>query len=90
MSVLVATALDALENGAVSKSEPQEGELTIDELSAQSRVPSRTIRYYQSKGALPKPTIRGRVAYYGPAHVQRLEVIGKLPQLPGRELRRRS
>ena len=37
-----------------------------------TRVPSRTIRYYQSKGALPKPTIRGRVAFYGPGHVERL------------------
>jgi len=78
MSVLVASALGALDNVMVPSAEPDEGELTIDELAAQSRVPSRTIRYYQSKGALPKPTIRGRVAYYGPDHVQRLELIGKL------------
>ncbi|MCB9597455.1 MAG: MerR family transcriptional regulator [Sandaracinaceae bacterium] len=58
--------------------EPTDGELTIDELAAQTRIPSRTIRFYQSKGTLPKPVIRGRVAYYGPHHVERLEVIGKL------------
>jgi DNA-binding transcriptional MerR regulator len=51
---------------------------TIDELAAKARMPSRTIRYYQSKGALQPPEIRGRVAYYGDAHVERLELIAKL------------
>jgi DNA-binding transcriptional MerR regulator len=51
---------------------------TIDELAAQARVPSRTIRFYQSKGALMAPTIRGRVAYYGPTHVERLKLIAQL------------
>lgn len=55
-----------------------ERELTIDELAEQTRVPSRTIRFYQSEGALPKPTIRGRVAYYGQAHVERLAQITEL------------
>ena len=50
-------------------------EYTIDELAAVSRVPSRTIRFYQSEGALPKPVIKGRVAFYGPAHVERLAQI---------------
>jgi DNA-binding transcriptional MerR regulator len=53
-------------------------EYTIDELAAFTRVPSRTVRFYQSKGALPKPEIRGRVAFYGPAHVERLRLIGQL------------
>lgn len=51
---------------------------TIDELAAFTRVPSRTIRFYQSKGALQPPAIRGRVAHYGPQHVERLELIGQL------------
>jgi DNA-binding transcriptional MerR regulator len=51
---------------------------TIDELAAVSRVPSRTIRFYQSKGALPRPEIRGRVAYYGAAHLERLKLIASL------------
>lgn len=51
---------------------------TIDELATRARVPSRTIRFYQSRGALPPPTIRGRVAYYGDQHVRRLELIGDL------------
>jgi DNA-binding transcriptional MerR regulator len=53
-------------------------EWTIDELSTLMRLPSRTIRFYQSKGALPHPTIRGRTAYYGPEHVERLKLIGSL------------
>ena len=53
-------------------------EYTIDELSAATRVPSRTIRFYQSKGALPKPEIRGRVAVYTDEHVDRLSLIAKL------------
>jgi DNA-binding transcriptional MerR regulator len=51
---------------------------TIDELAAQSGVPSRTIRYYQSKGTLPSPERRGRVAYYRVEHIERLRVIAEL------------
>ena len=53
-------------------------EYTIDELAAAARVPSRTIRFYQSRGALMSPEIRGRVAYYGPLHVDRLKLIAQL------------
>src|SRR5262245_1373017 len=53
-------------------------EYTIDELATLTRVPSRTIRFYQSKGALPGPQIRGRVAYYGPEHIERLKLIASL------------
>ncbi len=55
-------------------------DLTIDELAAATGVPSRTIRFYQSKGALQSPTRRGRVAYYGPEHVERLRVIAELQE----------
>jgi DNA-binding transcriptional MerR regulator len=51
---------------------------TIDELAAATRVSSRTIRFYQSKGALPRPKIKGRVAYYSEHHVERLGLIAKL------------
>lgn len=51
---------------------------TIDELAALSGVPSRTIRFYQSKGTLRAPERQGRVAYYGPDHVERLRIIGEL------------
>lgn len=53
-------------------------EYTIDELAAVARVPSRTIRFYQSRGALMSPEIRGRVAYYGAAHIERLKLIAQL------------
>lgn len=52
--------------------------LTIDELAASSQVPSRTIRFYQSQKALMAPEIRGRVAYYGKHHVERLKLIAQL------------
>ncbi len=51
---------------------------TIDELAATTGIPSRTIRFYQSSGVLPRPDKRGRIAYYGPQHVERLELIGKM------------
>ncbi len=53
-------------------------ELTIDQLASASHVPSRTIRFYQSRGALMNPEIRGRVAYYGKQHVERLKLIAQL------------
>ena len=53
-------------------------EHTIDEMASLSRVPSRTIRFYQSRGALMAPEIRGRVAYYGPKHLERLKLIAQL------------
>ncbi|HEX5655854.1 MAG TPA: MerR family transcriptional regulator [Polyangiales bacterium] len=57
---------------------PISAEFTIDELSAVTRVPSRTIRFYQSKGALSPPEIRGRVAIYNRTHVERLKLIAQL------------
>jgi DNA-binding transcriptional MerR regulator len=56
----------------------QPTEYTIDELAAAAKLPSRTIRFYQSRGALMPPEIRGRVAYYGQAHIERLKLIAQL------------
>ncbi len=67
--------------------ETEVAEYTIDDLAATTGVPSRTIRFYQSSGALQKPTRKGRVAYYGPEHVERLALIG---QLQDRGLRMRA
>jgi DNA-binding transcriptional MerR regulator len=58
--------------------ESDDDTLTIDQLAAISRVPSRTIRFYQSRGALQDPEIRGRVAHYGAHHVERLKLIAQL------------
>lgn len=57
---------------------PSEDALTIDELTASSGVPSRTIRFYQSKGVLPAPQKHGRVAYYFRDHAERLQLIAQL------------
>ncbi len=62
----------------ISMAADEDPGLTIDELAAQSRVPSRTIRFYQSRGALMNPEIRGRVAYYGKPHLERLKLIAQL------------
>ena len=66
--------------GSSSPSEQDAVTYTIDELAAVARVPSRTIRFYQSKGALMPPEIRGRVAYYGAAHLERLKLIAQLQE----------
>ena len=53
-------------------------DLTIDDLAREAGIPSRTVRFYQTKGLLPRPEMRGRVAHYGPAHVERLRLIAQL------------
>jgi DNA-binding transcriptional MerR regulator len=57
---------------------PTEDELSVDALAARSGLPTRTIREYQSMGLLPPPERRGRVGIYRPAHLRRLELIGRL------------
>lgn len=56
----------------------QDAEYTIDQLAAKTGVPSRTIRFYQSKGVLPAPRRRGRVAFYDDTHAERLRVVSEL------------
>jgi DNA-binding transcriptional MerR regulator len=51
---------------------------TLDEFAAETGVPARTIRYYQARGALMRPELRGRVAYYGAQHQERLRLIAQL------------
>jgi DNA-binding transcriptional MerR regulator len=63
-----------------SSAAPTTPEYTIDELAALTSVPSRTIRFYQSKGALMPPAISGRVALYGALHVERLKLIAQLQE----------
>jgi DNA-binding transcriptional MerR regulator len=52
--------------------------MTIDDLASTSRVPSRTIRFYQARGMMPAPEMKGRVAYYSVAHLERLRWIARL------------
>ena len=55
-------------------------ELGLDELAERSGVSSRTIRYYQSEGVLPRPRKDGRDARYTTAHVERLGLIAELQE----------
>jgi DNA-binding transcriptional MerR regulator len=73
--VRVASAPAVIEAAAMSE---DDATLTIDDLARQTAVPSRTIRFYQSKGLVPPPVMKGRVAYYGPKHVERLELVAQL------------
>jgi len=75
---MIAVAMPTTPAAASERAETTGATFTIDELASIARVPSRTIRFYQSRGALMPPEIRGRVAYYGPAHVKRLELIAQL------------
>lgn len=52
--------------------------LTIDEISAAVGTTVRTTRYYASLGLVPPPVRRGRIAYYGPVHRARLELVRAL------------
>lgn len=53
-------------------------DLTIDALARRAQLPVRTIREYHTMRLLPPPERRGRVGFYGPAHIQRLELITRL------------
>lgn len=54
--------------------------LTIDELAVVTGMTVRTTRYYASLGLLPPPVRRGRMAYYGPEHLARLELVRALQE----------
>lgn len=49
--------------------------LRIDDLAHLSGVPSRTIRFYNTQGLLPAPSMHGRVAYYNQEHLLVLKLI---------------
>jgi len=57
-----------------------DGLLTIDELALATGLTVRTTRYYASLGLLPAPLRRGRMAYYGPVHLGRLQLIRTLQE----------
>jgi DNA-binding transcriptional MerR regulator len=53
-------------------------EYRVEDLARLSGMTVRNIREHQSRGLLPSPTVRGRVGYYGPEHLARLEQIKRL------------
>ena len=58
--------------------ESAEDAWTIAELSARVGMSIRNIRAHQSRGLVPAPARRGRVAYYGPRHERALGRIREL------------
>jgi DNA-binding transcriptional MerR regulator len=58
---------------------------TLAELSEESGIPARTIRFYIARGLLEGPVKAGRGAMYTPQHLERLEKIKNL-QAEGRML----
>jgi DNA-binding transcriptional MerR regulator len=53
---------------------------TIDELARDFALPVSTLRMYQHRGLLPAPERRGRVAYYGDEHTDRLRMLVALQE----------
>ena len=47
----------------------------VEQLASACDVSVDTVRYYQSRGLLPQPDREGRVAWYGPEHVDRIRRI---------------
>ena len=64
---------------------------TIEDLTAQTGVTVRTVRYYISEGLLPPPHGAGPGTRYTQQHLDRLLLIGALKDayLPLKEIRRR-
>ena len=53
-------------------------ELRVEELAGRADVSVDTIRFYQKRRLLPPPARRGRIAWYGAEHVERLARIKDL------------
>ena len=52
--------------------------LRVEDLARRAEVSVDTIRFYQKRRLLPPPEREGRIAWYGPAHVERLGRIRDL------------
>src|SRR5215211_6437615 len=53
-------------------------DLRVEELAGRTDVSVDTIRFYQKRQLLPPPERRGRIAWYGTEHVERLAQIRDL------------
>jgi DNA-binding transcriptional MerR regulator len=47
----------------------------VEQLAAACEVSVDTVRYYQSRGLLEPPVREGRVAWYGPEHIERIRDV---------------
>lgn len=50
----------------------------VDELAERTGLTVDTIRFYQKRRLVPPPDREGRIAWYGPNHVERIERIRQL------------
>lgn len=66
------------ESAAAAPDRAAEPSYTVDQLAHDHGLPVSTLRLYQHRGLLPPPRREGRMGYYGPAHVARLELIAAL------------
>jgi DNA-binding transcriptional MerR regulator len=57
---------------------PAEARLRVEELAGRSGLSVDTVRFYQKRGLLDPPQGEGRIAWYGPAHLERLKRIKEL------------
>ena len=55
-----------------------EDRLTIDQLAQATGMTVRNIRNHQSRGLLPPPDVVARTGYYGPEHVERLNLVREM------------
>jgi len=58
--------------------EPRDDRLTVEQLAQATGMTVRNIRNHQSRGLLPPPDVVARTGYYGPAHVERLNLIREM------------
>jgi len=54
--------------------------LRVEDLARAADVSVDTVRFYQKRRLLPPPTRKGRIAWYGPPHAERLARIRDLQQ----------
>src|SRR3954452_6205459 len=52
--------------------------LTIEGLAQETGLSVRNLRSHHARGLLPPPEVRGRIGYYGAAHIERLRLIQEL------------
>ena len=55
-----------------------EERLTVEQLAQATGMTVRNIRNHQSRGLLPPPDVVARTGYYGPQHVERLNLIREM------------
>jgi DNA-binding transcriptional MerR regulator len=58
--------------------EPDDAELTVDQLAARVGLTVRNVRAYAARGLLPPPHLVGRTGYYGREHVARLLLVREM------------